>query len=54
MKKFLAYLHSPVTFEHSQTYTFLADGLMSALVIAYQKARQTDLYVAAVEEHKNA
>jgi hypothetical protein len=54
MKKFIAYLHHPITFEHSQTYSFQADGLMSALVLAYQKAYNSDLYVAAVEEQKNA
>jgi len=54
MKKYLAYLHSPETFLHKETFQFSADGLITAMVLSYQRAKNLDLYVAALEEHKNA
>jgi hypothetical protein len=54
MKKYLAYLHSPETFLHKETAQFSADGLITAMVLAYQRAQSLNLYVAAIEEQKNA
>jgi hypothetical protein len=54
MKKYLAYLHSPETFLYKETFQFSADGLITAMVLAYQQAKSLGLYVAEIEEQKRA
>lgn len=53
-KNYVAYLHNPETFLCKETFKFSADGLITAMVLAYQRAQSLNLYVAALEEQKNA
>lgn len=52
LKDYVAYYHSPKTFEQVQEEAIKADGLLTAMSIAYHRAKEINAYVAAIMEQK--
>lgn len=53
MKNYIAYYHSPKTFEQVQEDKIKADGLLTAMSLAYSRAKAINAYVAAIREEIN-